>query len=236
MADTKPSVLKISPTQYRERVSRLRCPSLLQAHAFAEHVAAAHSWYKHLPVKSGYGGFGFYLDPNAGKDIWQDVDGKIRIVTRLPEDTPFHYSWMTTAATIENFAYVNYCRYRPGQSALPWIVDGTELMSVPDELLQLTYAECSALIHPHSQSLRHMLSLQNFRQLIDIDVAEGLQAPEEKRLAEILRIADDDDARVDDLKNEFAGIVAAARNQQIAGMVKAICQLEKFMSGENRYA
>jgi len=231
MVNAKSNVLTVDMTQYRERVGHLRCPSLLQAHAFAEHVAAARSWYKHLHVKSGYGGFGFYLDPNAGKDIWQDADGEIRIVPRLPEDTPLHYSWMTTEATIENFGYVNYCRYIPGKASSPWIVDGDELISVPDELLQQTYVECSALIHPHSQSLKHMIGLANYRQLLD-DAVEGLRTPEEQRLAEILRIAYDDYARIHELQDEYASIVAGVRNRQLSAMVNAIGQLGKLMSGE----
>lgn len=236
MVNAKSNVLTVGMTQYRERFGHLRCPSLLQAHAFAEHLAAARSWYKHLHVKSGYGGFGFYLDPNAGKDIWQDADGEIRIAPRLPGDTPLHYSWMTTEATIENFGYVNYCRYIPGKTSSPWIVDGDELISVPDELLQQTYVECTALIHPHSQSLRHMYRLHNYRQSADTDVDEASRGSEEQRLDEILRLAHDDYARVNDLQDEYAAIVVGVRNRQIAGMVNAIGQLGKLMSGEYRNA
>ena len=236
MVNAKSNALTVSMAQYRQRFGHLRCPSLLQAHAFAEHVAAAHSWYKHLHVKSGYGGFAFYLDPHVGKDIWEDQDGELRIVPRLPGDTPLHYSWMTTEATIGNFAYVNYCRYVPGKTSLPWIVDEDQLISVPNELLQQTYVECTALIHPHSQSLKHMSGLLGYRHRTDKNVLVGTQTPEEQRLGDILRLAYDDASRIHDLQDEYAGIVAGIRNRQIAGMVNAIAQLGKLMSGECRNA
>lgn len=236
MADADPDVSMITLAQYRERLSHLHCPSVLQAKAFAEHVAGAHSWYKHLPVKSGYSGFGFYLDPNSGQDVWWDARDGVRVVPRMSNDTPFHHSWQTTAAAIENFGYLNYCRYLPGQASSIWIVDGTELISVPDELLRQTYVECTALIHPNSQSLRHMYRLPNYRQLFDADTVELLQNPEERRLAEILRIADDDYSCIADLQDEYADIVSAIRNKQIEGVVNAIALLGKLMTGEYRNA
>lgn len=236
MINARSNARIIGMTQYRQRVGHLRCPSLLQAHAFAEHVAAAHSWYKQLHVKSGYGGFAFYLDPDAGKDIWQDADGEIRIVPRLPEDTPIHHSWMTTEATIEKFGHVNYCRYLPGHSSTSRILDGSQFVCVPDELLQQTYVECTALIHPRSQSLGHMFRFPNYRELLDADVVGQLRTPQEYRLAEILRLANEDYASIDDLQDEYAGIVSGIRNSYIQEMVNAIGTLGKIMTGENHNA
>jgi hypothetical protein len=215
--------------EYRERLRHLGSPSLLQAQAYALHIASARSWYKHLHVISGFGGFCFYLDPSAGKDVWWDAVEGVRVVARMPEDTPVHYSWQTTAAAIEQFGYLNFCRYHPAQSSSAWITDGAQVFSVPDELLQQTRVECTALIHPHSESLRHVFRLPNYRQLLDPEIIGQLTSPEEKRLAEIIRRTNDDYNLADDFQHEYAGLVAGVRNRQLSNIVKAIDNLRNLM-------
>src|SRR5512139_2782832 len=48
-----------------------------QIEAFADYVASAHSWYKHLPLQPPGVDFHFYIDPNAGMDHLVDASGEV---------------------------------------------------------------------------------------------------------------------------------------------------------------
>lgn len=71
---------------YLDIIGQLPIPTAEQTRNFAEYVAGAHSWYKHLPVYPP-APFVFYLDPNAGRGSWRARSSRCSIAKengRLP--------------------------------------------------------------------------------------------------------------------------------------------------------
>ena len=58
----------MSASPYIVEVQSLTRPTAGQIDAFVQHVSAAHSWYKHLPLLPPGTPFFFYLNPNAGRE------------------------------------------------------------------------------------------------------------------------------------------------------------------------
>ena len=85
-------------------------PSIEQTVAFADRVAKAHSWYKHLPSFPPGTWFVFALDPNAGRLC---VGGKIAPVYQdVPEGHRFpHYSALSTAEYRKRFGIWSYSAF-----------------------------------------------------------------------------------------------------------------------------
>jgi len=104
--------------------------------AFAEYVAGAHSWYKHLPLVGG-GNFIFYLHPYAG--CRRKGDEYIDYVRG--DGTEFHYTvrkkyvfvktcwcsnaskytkWMPTAKYRQDFGYWEYTRISSKRDLTFW--------------------------------------------------------------------------------------------------------------------
>ncbi len=225
----------ITLRQYREITANLRRPTLLQASAFAEFVSRAHSWYKKLPVVSSGSGFSFYLSPDAGVDVWWDENEGLRRKPRLPEDKPLHYSWKTTEQTIDEFAHLEYCRYRdfsgvdlpPASSA--WFSKGQDCLALPHSLLQETFAECTALLHPQSNRLSSVCRLPNFRALLSQDLMEKDFSPLEWRVVEIVRASVEDVYLIADLQEEFAELANTIRDKQLVAITQAIERLERLL-------
>lgn len=88
---------------YRALVGAVAAPTDSQIEAFADYVASAHSWYKHLPLLPPGVAFHFYLDPNAGMDQLVHASGEVTVRARTPDTESFHYGWMTTADYRERF-------------------------------------------------------------------------------------------------------------------------------------
>jgi len=82
-------------------------PSKTQSIEFVDHVAHAHSWYKHLSLVFG-SEFVFFLAPNANMYF---ENGKF---VKLVEKDIFHYSSMPTDNYRKKFGHWSY---REGQSA-----------------------------------------------------------------------------------------------------------------------
>jgi hypothetical protein len=94
---------------YRELMEDVTLPDDQQTRNFAEYVAGAHSWYKHLPPLAPGRRFAFYLDRDAGRERETLQNGRSVYIDRTA-DTPFkfHYTWMTTAAYRKKFGFWNY--------------------------------------------------------------------------------------------------------------------------------
>jgi glycosyltransferase involved in cell wall biosynthesis len=73
----------------------------VQLRQFAEYVAGAHSWYKHLRVLPAKTPIQVFLDPAAGRQLVQAPDG--RVTAEIREKQGFHYSWLRTAEHRERF-------------------------------------------------------------------------------------------------------------------------------------
>jgi hypothetical protein len=90
-------------------------PTDEQYRQFAEHIANAHSWYKHLPLLTG-GQFVVFLSPDAGigRLVARIEGGSYRLVTPaegpvFTEDNPrLHYSWKTSEEYRRRFGHLDY--------------------------------------------------------------------------------------------------------------------------------
>ena len=67
---------------YRLLASDVTPPTDGQIDAFADYVAAAHSWYKHLSMQPPGVDFHFYIDPNAGMDHLVHPSGEVTVRAR----------------------------------------------------------------------------------------------------------------------------------------------------------
>lgn len=94
---------EMSPDAYRSWIADVAPPTDSQIEAFADYVAGARSWNKHLPLNPPGVLFQFYIDPHAGVDRLVNRSGEVHLRTRTEQTTPFHYSWMTTAEYRERF-------------------------------------------------------------------------------------------------------------------------------------
>jgi hypothetical protein len=90
-------------------------PSTEQFAAFGEHISAAHSWYKHLPLLTGRE-FVVFLAPDSGigRLVVQMTGGGYELVAPaegsvFTEEHPrLHYSWKTSEEYRRRFGYLDY--------------------------------------------------------------------------------------------------------------------------------
>lgn len=151
---------------YRLLASDVTPPTDGQIDAFADYVAAAHSWYKHLPMQPPGVNFHFYIDPNAGMDQLVHASGEVTVRARTPDTESFHYSWMTTADYRERFGSLAFS-CAAGASVFGTdqvngeavLVDGNSLhpvlqlerdsaMRPPKQILDTGVCSLTALLHP----------------------------------------------------------------------------------------
>jgi len=92
---------------YLQYLKKLTPPTAQQIADFAEHVADAHSWYKHLPLSRAKP-FYFYLDPNAGRGTVHQPTGESLFVDITDPKDCFHYSAKLTAVYRQQFGYWSY--------------------------------------------------------------------------------------------------------------------------------
>lgn len=153
---------------YRSWIADVEPPTDSQIEAFADYVAGARSWHKHLPLNPPGALFQFYIDPHAGMDRVVLASGEMHLLERTRETAAFHYSWMTTADYRERFGCLAFAC--GGGSALfqdavlgdeRVLVDGncrfpelriseTEAESPPEEVLEAGACWLTALVHPHA--------------------------------------------------------------------------------------
>lgn len=153
---------------YRLLVSDVAPPTDSQIEAFADYVAGARSWYKHLPLQPPGAEFHFYIDPNAGMDHLVHASGEVTVRSRTPDTESFHYSWMTTADYRERFGCLAFsCAARSSifgsdqvgeetvlvdsNSLNPVLqVDSDSAMQPPKQILDAGTCSLTALVHPRA--------------------------------------------------------------------------------------
>lgn len=106
-------------------------PSAAQRAAFVEHVAWAHSWYKHLPLLEG-GRFLVVLAPDAGEG-YSDAHPRT------------HYGWKTTEEYRQRFGHLDYLWQIDDQ---PWSRDAGRELDPPPELV----ARSGLVLFPYCSS------------------------------------------------------------------------------------
>jgi len=77
-----PDVPGMDLEAYRRWLGEVTPPTNSQIEAFADFVAGAHSWYKHLPLLPPGAKFHFYIDPQAGMDRLVHASGEVTVRTR----------------------------------------------------------------------------------------------------------------------------------------------------------
>lgn len=174
----KVSALPLVPlAEYRMLARHLPPPTSDQIQAFASHVAAAKSWYKHLPFLPPGTPFHFFVDPWAGLDRMRTRDGAILFGERTNDTFRFHYTWMTTADYHTHFGRLAFsceagtalysqggCRQEdgteikvvldnnPGRASLA--VPGYGEYRLPREILDAGMTDLTAVIHAQAATAR----------------------------------------------------------------------------------
>jgi hypothetical protein len=95
-------------SEYRALIGSLPLPTTSQVRQFAEYVAGAHSWYKHLPLLRAKTPLQIFVDPAAGMQRTQSADGRVRVSHR--DRQGFHYSWLPTDVYRERFGYLAFSK------------------------------------------------------------------------------------------------------------------------------
>lgn len=153
---------------YRALAGAVAAPTDSQIEAFADYVASAHSWYKHLPLQPPGVAFYFYLDPNAGMDHLIHASGEVTVRARTPDTESFHYGWMTTADYRERFGCLAFS-CAAGSSVFGTDLVGEETVLVdsntlhpvlqvdrdstmrpPKQILDAGTCSLTALVHPRA--------------------------------------------------------------------------------------
>lgn len=159
---------EMSLDAYRSWIGDIAPPTDSQIQAFADYVASAHSWYKHLPLRPPGSDFHLYIDPHAGMDHLVHASGEVSMRTRTQDTEPFHYSWITTADYRERFGYLAFaCAMGSSVSMDEQLLDETVLvdnnslnpvlqiardsaMTPPREVLEAGTCSLTALVHPRA--------------------------------------------------------------------------------------
>jgi hypothetical protein len=163
-----PDVPGMDLEAYRRWLGEVTPPTDSQIEAFADFVAGAHSWYKHLPLPPPGAKFHFYIDPQAGMDRLVHASGEVTVRLRTLETEPFHYSWMATADYRERFGCLSFScamgstvfnEEQQGDETV--LVDNNSLhpvlqlsrnsaMTPPEEVLEAGTCRLTALVHPRA--------------------------------------------------------------------------------------
>jgi hypothetical protein len=153
---------------YRLLVGAVAPPTDRQIKAFADYVAAAHSWYKHLPMQPPGVDFHFYIDPNAGMDFLVHASGEVTARARTPDTESFHHAWMTTADYCARFGCLAFsCAAGSSVFGTDLVDEETVLvdtntlhpvlqverasaMRPPKQILDMGTCSLTALVHPRA--------------------------------------------------------------------------------------
>jgi CheY-like chemotaxis protein len=155
---------RLTLAEYRALARALPVPLPQQVRQFAEYVAGAHSWYKHLPLLPAKTPIQVFLDPAAGMQVWRTPDGSGRAEIR--EESGFHYSWLRTADHHHRFGHLAFSKSSGSSVTLlsgdgsaqvpsddaPFVYDPAKraFYQLPEEALMAGRAFISAIVHTQS--------------------------------------------------------------------------------------
>ena len=258
-AQAPASGTQLSLAEYRALVESLPMPTVEQARQFAEYVAGAHSWYKHLRLLPAYAPIQIYLDPAAGMQHTMAADGSIAVVAR--EKQGFHYSWLPTEEHLRRFGHLAFSKGTGTSVSLgtaggkrlvpsddePRVYHATAraLYDLPNEVLMAGRAYVSGVVHSNGSSryiwarvLQQTESFENVLDRIDgLDLSQRIlsrcqflkQHPEK---------AEPRPARPGDIESEFAlaaidfplqELVAAERRRQIESLAESAMRMIRLV-------
>lgn len=143
-------------------------PTPAQIEAFADYVAGARSWYKHLPLTRPGVPIQFYIDLHAGMDRLVLATGEVRLRERTHETGAFHYSWMPTAEYRERFGCLAFSCVKGSPLFTDEYLDGEPILvdynclfpelrisrdkalAPPKAVLDAGRCDMTALVHPRA--------------------------------------------------------------------------------------
>jgi hypothetical protein len=141
---------------YLDCMGGLAVPTADQTTAFADHVAGAHSWYKHLPPSPPGALFVFFLDPDAGRQV--ALQGMQRTVHDiLGREECWHYSMMPTAEYRQRFGCWTYAvadnPHHPAPFPRPEVAltDGSEVL--PPVVVENWSCRLTAAVHARYRAI-----------------------------------------------------------------------------------
>ena len=246
-------------SEYRALAKSLPVPTPLQVRHFAEFVAGAHSWYKHLPLLPANAPLQFFLDPAAGMQLTRAADG--RVTAAIRDKQGFHYSWLPTAKYRERFGYLAFSK-SSGTSVSLQSDDGSRLVGADDapcvydraarasyqlseEALMAGRAFISGIVHELASFRNHWQRVIERTERFDdvLDRVDGLEVG--KRILDRCRVLKEDPSRAEpgspqngDAFHEtrlaafdfpLHQLVEAERQRQIEGMAAAAARLIRLV-------
>jgi hypothetical protein len=226
---------------------------------FAEYVAGAHSWYKHLRVLPASAPLQFFLDPAAGMQLTQAADGRVTAAPR--EKRGLHYSWLPTSEYRRRFGYLAFSK-SSGTSVSELRADGSRHIAadnaprihdpaaqasyaLPAEALTAGRAFISGIVHRSASSKYIWKDVIERAERFDdvLDPIDGLEIG--KRILDRCSTLKEDPSRAepqppqqDRVVNEYSlaafdfplhQLVEAERRRQIEGMVAAATRLIRLV-------
>jgi hypothetical protein len=246
-------------SEYRALVRSLPVPTPLQVRHFAEFVAGAHSWYKHLSLLRANEPLQFFLDPAAGMQHTHAADGSVTAAPRYARG--LHYSWLPTAEYRERFGYLAFSK-SSGTSVSLQSADGSRQIAaddvpcvydpaarasyqLPEEALMAGRAFISGVVHELASNRSLWQRLIERRERFD-DVLERVDSLElGQRILDRCGVLKEDPSRAEPASPQEGAafhemrlaafdfplhqLVEAERQRQIEGMSSAAARLVRLV-------
>ncbi len=250
---------RLDLSEYRRMAGSLPAPTPLQVRQFAEFVAGAHSWYKHLRLLPATAPLQIFVDPAAGMQRTQAADGSVAVSHR--DRQGFHYSWLPTDAYRDRFGYLAFSKSSGTSVALGIAGGGQQVASddaprvcdplagasylLPEEALTAGRAFISAIVHESAswKDLWQDAIEKTERFDSTLEPIDGLEIG--KRILDRCRELKEDPARAEPASNRegeavrasalaafdlpLHRLVEAERRRQIEGIATAATRLLKLL-------
>jgi hypothetical protein len=204
-------------------------PTPEQYRAFCDHLCAAHSWYKHLPLLAG-ARFVVFVAADAGIGCLVGVptgEGPDHVphfaLVTPPEGPEFtdehpriHHTWQTTRDYRRRFGYLDYME--GGGPEEPRARDAGPPLRLPPRLEE----RCSFRLYPYVS--RHFLPSLSWRHQEAIEqLRGGATHPAREAVLDLARLVD---ASLYRRASEVAG---ALRAQEVEKIRRALAELDDWL-------
>lgn len=144
---------RLTLAEYRKWVRDVPHPTELQRHHFADYVAHAHSWYKHLSLTLPGHRFQFYLNPHAAMDRGLFSDGHVEFLHR---DTGGpHYAKLATDRHRERFGFLDFATCDPALHVFKGVDRRRVTVRLPEEIVRCGTVELTAACHTWSSTVSY---------------------------------------------------------------------------------
>jgi hypothetical protein len=214
-------------------------PTPEQYHAFCEHLCAAHSWYKHLPLLTGARFVVFVAaDAGTGRQVLvpsrvgsKDAPG-FTLVTPpegsefIDEDPRLHHSWRTTQEYRRRFGYLDYMW--GGGSGEPRDRDDGPPLRLPPRLEE----GCSFVLYPYVSGLFNRSLYGRHDQAIE-RLRAGAAHPARVELLELVQLREAmhtaQGAERSLLSERIWEVIKALRAREVEKIRRALAELDDWL-------